>query len=307
MKSVSKPQYHLLALVTAAIWGTTFVSTKKLIFAGLDPSQIYAIRFVVAYIGIWIYSICVNKKNAIWSKSVKDELVFLLLGITGGSMYFLTENYALAATQACNVSFIVCSAPLITLLLNIAICKLTPSLARNQERVTLNLKIVIGTVLAISGMALVAFSDSKFNISPKGDFLALGAASCWAVYSIVMPYVSDRYSTVFITRKVFIYGLITVIPFLLSIGPVSTSMLVKPVVLYNLLFLSMVASLLCFLMWNKVMAEIGNVTSTNYVYLNPFFTLITASFFLGESLNAIEIIGSISIVLGVVLANKSAR
>ena len=49
--------YHLLALAVVAVWGVTFVCTKVLIQAGLQPAEIFAIRFLLAYIGIWLLSL----------------------------------------------------------------------------------------------------------------------------------------------------------------------------------------------------------------------------------------------------------
>ena len=40
--------YHLMAIITVAIWGTTFVSTKILIQHGLSPSDIFFYRFTLA-------------------------------------------------------------------------------------------------------------------------------------------------------------------------------------------------------------------------------------------------------------------
>ena len=37
--------YHLMAIITVAIWGTTFVSTKILIQHGLSPSDIFFLSF----------------------------------------------------------------------------------------------------------------------------------------------------------------------------------------------------------------------------------------------------------------------
>lgn len=42
--------YNVMALVTAVVWGVTFVPTKVLISEGLDPAQIFIIRFAVAYL-----------------------------------------------------------------------------------------------------------------------------------------------------------------------------------------------------------------------------------------------------------------
>lgn len=302
---MTKPRiiYHILAFVTVAIWGVTFVCTKVLIAAGLDPAQIFAIRFIIAYIGLWL--ICLIRKGQATRLfgSLKDELLFLVLGISGGSFYFLTENHALANTQACNVSFLVCSAPLWTLLLSLILRKTGKS--EGQENIRLTPKIIIGTLLALAGMAMTIFGRESVNFSPKGDLLALAAALCWAVYSILMGPASARYGSIFITRKVFFYGLLTIIPFLLTQAPPSLATLATPRVFLNLLFLSIFASLLCFLVWNKVIAGLGNFTATNYVYLNPFFTLLFATLLLGETLSVIELIGCITIVAGVYFAAKN--
>ncbi|MBP5157874.1 MAG: DMT family transporter, partial [Treponema sp.] len=107
--------YHLLALAVVAVWGVTFVSTKTLIGAGMHPGAIFFIRFVMAYAGIWVLTLVKKGNMKLWN-GWKEELMFLFLGVTGGSLYFITENTALAYTQACNVAFLVCVAPLFTAL-----------------------------------------------------------------------------------------------------------------------------------------------------------------------------------------------
>lgn len=298
--------YHALAFAVTAIWGVTFVCTKVLINAGLMPAQIFALRFSVAYAGIWILCASRHESTALWSKCLKDELLFAFLGITGGSLYFLTENSALSYTQACSVAFLVCIAPLLTLLLTLAYKKLFRGrLAEGLENVRIGWPLISGTVLALSGMAAVLFDGNAVEFSLKGDLLAIGAAFCWALYSLFMSQLSDEYGAFFATRKVFFYGLLTIIPFLIGNMPDMT-VLKSPKVWGDLLFLSIVASLVCFVVWNKVMSRLGNVTSTNYVYLNPFFTLIGAVIFLGESLTLQSALGSIAIVIGVALSARAS-
>ena len=299
--------YHALALLVVLIWGVTFVCTKLLISAGLMPAQIFAIRFSLAYAGIW--AVCLYRKgrsSRLLSDSFPDEAIFVFLGITGGSFYFLTENTALAHTQACNVSFLVCSAPLFTALLTLAVKRFFHGrIARGLEDIRLGWPLVTGTLLALGGMALVVFDRQSLQFSPKGDFFAIGAALCWALYSIFMAQMTSRYGALFATRKVFFYGLLTIIPFLLNGDPATVrAALSQPSVILNLLFLGLVASLACFIIWNKVMSKIGSYTSTNYVYLNPFFTLISSMIFLGERMTLLSAAGSVAIVLGVVLAGR---
>ena len=298
--------WHLLALAVVAVWGVTFVCTKTLISAGMDPAGIFAIRFTLAYIGIWVLCLSDRKNLRCWSRSWKDELVFLFLGITGGSFYFLTENTALAHTQATNVAFLVCVAPLFTLLFTLLYKLLFKDrFARGMEDVRLGFPLVGGTLLALAGMAMVVFDGARLQISLEGDLLAIGAALCWALYSLFMGQMTADYGAVFATRKVFFYGLLTILPFLGgSEGSFSLAVLSQPVVYGNLLFLGLVASLACFVAWNLVMAKLGNVTSTNYVYLNPVFTLISAMVILGERMTLVSGLGSAAILAGVILAGS---
>lgn len=304
--------YHLLALLVVAIWGVTFVCTKVLIAAGLMPAEIFAIRFTLAYIGIW--GVCLysghrpggEQASRLFSKNLSDEAIFLFLGITGGSFYFLTENTALVYTQACNVAFLVCSAPLFTALLTMAVKRLgRGKIAEGLEDIRLKWPLIIGTLLALGGMAMVVFERQSLQLSPKGDLFAIGAAVCWALYSIFMAQMTSEYGALFATRKVFFYGLLTIVPFLLPFdGEAVSGALSRPMVLLNLAFLGLVASLACFIIWNLVMSKLGNFTATNYVYLNPFFTLVTSMIFLGERMTVLSALGSAAIILGVILAGK---
>ena len=101
--------YHLIAILTVGIWGLTFISTKVLIEHGLSPQEIFLLRFLMAYLGIWFIS-----PRKLFADNWKDELWLLWGGVTGGSFYFFTENTALEITLATNVAFIVCTAPLLT-------------------------------------------------------------------------------------------------------------------------------------------------------------------------------------------------
>lgn len=299
--------FHALALLVVAIWGVTFVCTKLLIAAGLMPAQIFAIRFALAYLGIW--AVCLFRKgqaSRLFADTVLDEAIFVFLGITGGSFYFLTENTALVYTQACNVAFLVCSAPLFTALLTIVVKRFAKGrIAEGLEDIRLRWPLIVGTILALGGMAMVVFERQTLQLSPKGDLFAIGAAVCWALYSIFMAQMTSQYGALFATRKVFFYGLLTIIPFLLN-GDRATALsaLSQPSVILNLLFLGLVASLACFIVWNKVMSKLGNFTSTCYVYLNPFFTFVTSMIILGERMTLVSAAGSLAIVLGVILSGK---
>ena len=301
-------RYHLLTLAVVAVWGVTFVSTKVLIGAGMHPVAIFFVRFMLAYAGIWLYIALSRQPAKLWY-GWQEELVFLLLGVSGGSLYFLTENLALAYTQATNVAFLVCSAPLFTAIFTLIYRRFGKGrFVDGLEPVRLGWPLVGGTVLALAGMAMVVFDGARLQLSARGDLLAIAAALCWAVYSLFMSQMTRDHGTVTATRKVFFYGLLTILPFLGGYkDSFAPAILGQTAVWFNLLFLGLVASLLCFILWNLAMDKLGNVTTTNYVYLNPVFTLLSAMALLGERMTLIAGIGCAAILAGVIWAGQRSN
>lgn len=286
--------YHTIAILTVIVWGTTFVSTKVLIAYGLSPVEILIYRFLLAYIGIWF--VCPHK---LFAKTTKDELLFIAAGLCGGSLYFVFENTALKITLASNVSLIICTSPIFTAFLSY--------LMYRKEK--LKTSLIFGSFTALLGVALVVFNGSFIlQINPLGDILTILAALSWAFYGIILRKVNGRYSTLFITRKVFFYGIITMLPFLaLSPSSLNPHLLVQPVIIANLLFLGLVASLLCFIAWNSAVKELGVVQTSNYIYFVPLVTLLTSAIVIDEHITTVALLGSVFILFGVYVAEKGFK
>ena len=296
MRRPSSPVFcHAAAFVTAALWGSTFISTKVLISSGLAPEHIFTLRFVIAYVPLLV--ICHDRlRAATW----RDELLLLCIGVSGGSLYFLTENYALRYSTATNVSLLVCSTPLVTTLLH----RLSSRGAR------LSGGQLCGALLAFAGMVAVVLNGHfVLHLSPKGDALALAACVCWAVYSVLIERVGVHYPARFITRKTFFYGLVTTLPYYLVVHPAlpPLGIVLDAKVWGNLLFLGVVASLLCFWVWAWVIERLGTVVTTNYVYVNPLATIVFASLILSERITAWFLLGSALILVGLWLSNRRGR
>ena len=167
--------------------------------------------------------------------------------------------------------------------------------------------LIVGTVLATIGVGLVIFNGHfVLKLNPLGDMLALSAALCWAVYSILLKNVSNKYSAVFTTRKVFFYGLTTVLPvFIVNPWKFSLELFQQPVIWGNLLFLGFIASFTCFVLWSWVSKKLGALVASNYIYLNPISTVVFSAIFLGETMTWIAVLGSAMILYGVYLSAKT--
>ena len=141
-----------------------------------------------------------------------------------------------------------------------------------------------------------------------GDVLTLGAAVMWVIYSIVIGKVEKRYDSLMITRKVFFYGVVTLLPyFLIEPYGVTLEMLSRPIVIGNLLFLGLLASLICYWTWNIVIIKLGAVRSTNYLYINPIVAMVTSYFVLDEHITLLAMVGTVLILAGMYLAQRSGK
>ena len=286
--------FHLLAAITVAIWGTTFVSTKILINNGLSATDILFYRFLIAYICIWFIA-----PKKLFADTWKDEGVCVLLGLTGGSLYFIAENTALYYTLASNVALIICTTPILTAAVSYFFYK----------KELLGIRFIIGSAMALLGVALVIFNGSFIlQLNPIGDLLTLVAALMWAFYCLFLKRMNAKYSVLFVTRKVFSYGLITLLPFFF-IYPLQTdfSILSQSLVWGNLLFLGILASMVCYITWTLVIDRLGMVCAANYIYVIPLITLITSAIVIDEQVTFIALIGSILILSGVYFAEKRGR
>ena len=287
-------RYHLAALFSVAVWGATFVSTKVLIARGLTPAEIFLLRFAMAYLCILPFA-----RGRLFAGNLRDEALLLTAGICGGSFYFLTENIALEYAPASNVSLIVCTAPVWTALV----------LGLLDRRERMSRRQIAGSALAFAGMVLVVLNGHfVLHLSPRGDLLALCAAWLWVFYSMAVKRLAGRYPALFITRKVFFYGLLTILP-VFAVRPfaVPWQTLTQPAVAGNLLFLGLIASMLCYLLWNAAMLRLGAVRTTNYIYLNPLVTILTAALCIDERITPVALAGAALILYGMWQAERPAR
>lgn len=291
-------KYHLVAFMVVAIWGVTFVSTKLLLLNGLSPAHIFTLRFVIAYVML-LGASCFLPRHRWMSKNLKDELIMFGLGVTGGSLYFLTENAAMNYTTTTNTSLIVCLCPLFASLL-ISICYKSERLHGLQ---------IVGSLLAAVGVTIVVLNGRfVLHLSPIGDALAFAACLCWALYSLLLIPASKRYDTLFITRKVFAYGLLSMLPYYV-IYPEMPPMeaLLQYDTILQLLFLGCIASTICFLIWNWVIRRLGAIVTTNYVYFNPVVTILCAWVVLNERITGWFLMGTVMILTGMYLADRKQK
>lgn len=282
---------HISAILTVLIWGTTFISTKVLL-SHFTPIEILFFRFSLGFIALLLIY---PHKLVLTDK--KQEKLFMLAGLCGVTLYFLFENIALTYSFASNIGVIVSISPFITGILTHFFLK--------QEK--LKLSFFLGFFVSITGVALISFNGSSvLKLNPIGDILAVLAAATWSVYSIVTKKISDyQYNTIQVTRRIFFYGLIFMLPALFFFDfHIGIDRFKEPLLLFNILFLGFGASAVCFVTWNLSLKLLGVLKTSVYIYAVPVITVAFSAFILKEKITSIAMVGTFLTLAGLFISEN---
>lgn len=281
---------HIAALFTVIIWGTTFISTK-LLLVDFQPVEILFFRFVIGLLAL----LAVYPRR-LKGTSYKQELTFAAAGLCGICLYYLLENIALTYTMASNVGVIISVAPFSTALLS--------RLFMKEEK--LRASFFIGFGAAMTGILLISFNGSKLELNPVGDLLALLAALIWSCYSVLTKKISGfGHNTILTTRRTFFYGILLMVPTLFFFDfKLEFSRFANPVYLFNIIFLGLGASALCFVTWNLAVKILGAVKTSTYIYMAPVITVVASVLILHEKITVLAGIGILFTLAGLFLSES---
>ena len=294
MPTPSIPAYtqkgHLLALFSVVVWGTTFISTKVLL-ADFRPPEILFIRISLAILALFI-----ARPRFLTLQHPRHHLLFAGAGLCGVTLYFLLENMALTYTYSANCSVILSTAPFFVAMASHWFVK--------SER--LRRSFFIGFAVSMAGICLLSFSGQALRINPLGDLLCVLAAMSWAGYNVFMKKIEAcGYDILLVTRRVFCMGLLLLFPCLPFVGfSPSWPDLLKPLNLFNFLFLALGASALCFFTWNTAVKRIGAVKTSAYIYLCPAVTILTAWLLLRDPLLPMALLGAALTLAGLIISQR---
>lgn len=275
------------------IWGFNFIIVKTAL-SELQPLTFLALRFSTASVFFVIAVLLVQKRFLIprreWGK-------LALIGIVGTTIYQPLFINGLAMTKASNTSLILATTPAFIVLINRFWCK---------ERFAL--RGWLGIALSFAGILLIVFSSGDLTVDPsalRGDLFVLGGTLCWALYSVFAAPVLKSYSSLEFSALSTAFGTIPLvlltIPSLVSQNWGAVSLNTALGVFYSATFAIVVA----YVIWNLGIQRIGGARTAIYSNLTPVIATIAATFFLGESLTALKVVGAVIIFVGLYLARTA--
>ncbi len=276
---------HIAAFITIIIWGTTFI-----LLVDFKPIEILFFRFLLGLIALII--VCPKRLK---STTAKQEITFAAAGLCGICLYYLLENIALSYTLASNVGIIISIAPFFTAILSHIFMK-------TEERLRINF--FLGFIVAMAGILIISFNGKELEIKPIGDILAIAAALVWAIYSLLTRKISSYgYNTIQTTKRIFAYGIVFMIPTLFFFEfNLDLARMTNIKYLFNLIFLGLGASALCFVTWNYAVKLLGAVKTSVYIYMVPVITIVASAIVLREQITLAMGVGTALALVGLILS-----
>ena len=281
---------ELGAAFCVIVWGMTFIFSKNLMNF-YTPTQLMSMRFFIAFVILWI----IRPK---WQFDIRSEWVFILMAVFGNVVYFLTENTALTYTYTSEVCILTSTTSMMSLALMHFLFK--DKVSRMQ---------VLGFIVALTGVVLVAFNGTVvLNLNPIGDILAISSALSWAVYCVLLRLFDKDIDGVILTRKMMFYGFLISIPLILMEGhEFDLAHLLDVNNLFALLFLGVLGSCVCFMLWNHSVRVLGVIKTNIFIYAMPVVTLIAGHFAFDEIITVMAVIGMAFVISGMLMANRRSE
>ena len=285
-----------LALLVVIIWGSTF-TVIKLGLVGMPPMVLVALRFTLAAFP----AVFLIKRPEIGWKYI------VAYGLTAGLGQFACDIYSLYLGMPAGIaSVIMQSHVFLTFIFAFIILK---------DRI--DGKEILGLIIATIGIVLLSLNvdiGAIVSVPPVSLLLQLLAAGFWAISSIVMKMAAKAAKKE--KKKLDVFGvvvwssLIPIIPFFIF-----GMLLDSPQVVYNsiigldlnyfliIIYLSYAATLFGFSIWGRLLRSYDAGKVALLSLLVPVSGLLIGWVVMGEVLSSVQIIGVITVILGLVVAN----
>ena len=218
---------------------------------------------------------------------------YLLIGAVNIAAPFALYSYAAMHVPASLLSIVNATAP---------IFGLAWSALFRDERVTL--RKAAGLALGIVGVALIVRPPDGAAVAPQLGPLAaaLAACCCYGVTGVLMKRFSSGASPRGMAAGNQLAAALVLLPLLPFFPPLAAP---TPIVIANVLALALLASGVAFLLYFRLIADVGATRALTVTYLIPLFGVLWGWIFLGETLPAAALAGGALILAGTVLVTRS--
>lgn len=276
-----------LALSTMAVlFGGTWPA-GKVAAEHVAPATAATARFVVACALLWLWARSTGRTVRLPARG--DLPLVLGLGVSAVAAYNLFFLYGLRLAPATDGSILVPGLiPVVTTLLAWPFHGVRPT-----QRVAL------GYAIAIAGLVVVVDPVGAVGTRRlEGDALLVGAACCWASFTILSRGATRRFDPVTANVHATGVGALLLLP-LSFLGGGWGRLAAAPVTAWAAIgYLSLLGTVLAFVLFSEGVRLIGSARATAFTLLVPIFGVLASVLVLGERLRALLVAGGAVVLLG---------
>jgi drug/metabolite transporter (DMT)-like permease len=218
------------------------------------------------------------------------------LGLTGIAAFHTCVYLALVTTTAVNALLLLAMTPLLIVL---------GSWLAFRDRITLRQMLGIGVSL-VGAIVLIAQGSMSSLMALRfstGDLWMLLAVVLWTIYSLLLKRRPVELPQTALLNATIVAAILLMLPVYLWGLTGERQSLPSTKVVWGLLYLSLFASVLAFLLWNKGVSRIGPSRAGMFIYLMPVFGAVLSVAFLGEGVQLFQLAGGALVFSGIALMN----
>lgn len=280
---------YILLFLLMIIWGVN-VTAIKIIVSHFSPITITSLRIFIAFLTL---SPLLFYRKGIQKLSVRNTLMIAFIAVFGVLAHHAFLAVGLNYTSAANGGLILGSVPIVT--------TVAAALFLGDRLTVFR---ILGLVFGFSGVALIMLAQPgaalQFSI---GDIFIFIAVLTQAASFILINKMADSVGSQTLTGLSMLMGSLMLFVLGMTIEPQGLASLKTGTPTAWLVFFASgcIATAMGHLLYNHAIQRIGAGQAALFLNLSPFFSLVGASFFLGEKIYSIQWIGFLLIVLGVLL------
>jgi len=290
----------LLLLFTVFFWAINLIVIKNVIGGALPTIAFTALRFALA--AIILLPLLRTLTPAERAVSPGDLWKIIGLGFLGNSLYQIFFIIGLTYTSPTNAALILATPPIFIALIG-AVFKL--------EKLTW--LAWLGIFMSFGGIALVILGNVPAEAPDSaahslfGDFMTLGAAIMWALYTLLAAPVLKRHAPLKMTALSVAAG---AVPLLVIATPAFLSTdwsSVSTAVWLGVVYCGGIAIAVGYLLWNRGVQQVGAARTAVYSNLTPVLVALMAWLVRGDPVTGYHIVGAIIILTGITLTRLGRR
>lgn len=281
---------QLLPIFAVFIWALNIVVTRY-VADFISPVSISFYRWLIAFLLLTPFMLKKVLQNRLQIKQYLPKLA--VLSAFGMVLYQGLAYTASHYTTATNMGLINAFIPIFTIIVSLLVLQEKPTIFA-----------IAGGILSFLGLIYVLSQGHMSNLISHGGFLGtalmLAGVFFYAFYGVFLKKWKIKLPLLVSLYVQIIFALIYHLPLIYIFGFDRINEQNALSVVYAGIFPSLIAPLL----WMTSVNSIGPNRTSIFMNLMPVFTAIIATFWLSESWTIFHTVGGITILIGIILAQK---